>query len=345
MLKKTKIATLLALAAFVTACGGGGGDGDTPNNAAPSTGGSTDTGTGPVTNNPPNNNGNNPPDNNGNNPPGDEQPNQPADQRLNGHLSMVANQLVYLRTNRSIYNAFPLEQFETGQGLFDTASGSNGDVPGAQVPPPAAAPAAPIASFGFRVDRHVQPDTQDQVVGNQKVVGRVAFSLVERAESPDILPTESAESMSFVIDNVELTTNEAGELVSATLREGAQIHVEGRTAQGVPVLESFGAPVGSVRLLDMSEVLDHYGDNSSIVLLFDLERAFSQAGTRLAALENLQGQFAMNVTLSAANIIRPASTGDNLPEKNLAGQPITVTGQLPVTGAGISGTAWIRSNP
>lgn len=262
---------------------------------------------------------------------------------------MVANQLVYLQTDRAIYNGVTLNQFESSIGMYDFASGSRGGDAGAQVPPPALAPAAPIAAFGFRVDKFAQRTAPDQAVGNQTVVGRVAFDLTERESSAGIGPNEVAEIMRFVIDRVQLTTDANGELVSARVLDGAQMHVYGRNAANVEVRESVAVPSAAVRLLPMSNVLDNYGDNSSVVLLLDLENAFSQAGQRLAALENIAGYFSMRVTLSPAQIVRPAESATSetpaLERRELVGQPITVNDQPPVTGAGISGNAWIRMYP
>jgi hypothetical protein len=53
----------------------------------------------------------------------------------------------------------------------------------------------------------------------------------------------------------------------------------------------------------------------------------------------------MDVTLSAAQMVRPANTGAALEERALVGKAITVNTQPAVTGAGISGNAWIRMYP
>jgi hypothetical protein len=260
---------------------------------------------------------------------------------------MVANQLVYLRTDRSEYWATPLHQFESSQGMYDAASGSKDGA--GPTPPPAAAPAAPLASFGLRVDRFVHRADGGEPVGNQIVVGRVAFDLTERDDSPGISAGQVPEIIKFVIDGVELSTDANGELVSARAREGAQMHVYGRTATNVEVRESVPVSAGAVRLKSMEGVLDAYGDTTSIVLLVDLEHAFSQAAQRLAALENIAGHFSMKVTTSAAQVLRPAapatSESPELERKFLEGEPIAVNSQAPVVGAGISGNAWIRMYP
>lgn len=327
MFGKKKMWLLLAAATLVAACGGGGGGG-------PALSGNVGT--------PPVDNGNNSPD------PADGT-DQPGDQRLNGHLALVANQLVFIRTDRSIYNALPVELFESDKGMYDVASGSDGQDAGAPVPATYAAPAAPVAAFGFRVSRFVQPDTDGEAVGNQTVVGRIAFDFTERDTSPGILAGESAEIMKFVIDGVELATGENGELLSAQVQYGAQMHVYGRSATGVELRETIAVPANAVRLLPISEVLDHYGDTSSTVLLADLEAAFSGAGQRLAALENMAGHFSMQVTISAADLVRPASPESNespaVERKELVGQAITVDNQPPVTGGGVIGNAWIRLYP
>jgi hypothetical protein len=361
---KNKIMLLLAAAALVTACGGGGGsdgastaaaDGNlAPANTGGATGVGGGSGTQPAdTNTPPSSSNPGPGAGDTGTPPGTTQ--QPpgtgtaADQQLAGYLSMVGNQLVYIRTDRSIYHAVTLNQFESDQGMFDIASGSKQVSNDTLVPAPVAAPAAPIAALGFRVNKFVQRATEGQAVGNQTVVGRVAVSLVERAGSRGILANEAAENMQFVIDKVELSTNQNGELISARALEGAQMHITGRNAANVAVQETVSVPAGAVRLLPMTEVLDHYGDDSSVVLLLDLEAAFSQAGQRLTALENIAGQFAAQVTISSAQIIRPSAAATEespvLERKELVGQAITVGSQPAVRGAGISGNAWIRMYP
>jgi hypothetical protein len=374
LFKKNKIMLLLASAALITGCGGGG-DGDSTVTA-----GGSGTGTGSVATS-----GNNgvggtgsassatapgsaaggstaPPSADSgstpavNNPPATPPANNPADSgvtvaepKLAGYLSIVANQLVYIKTDRSIYHAVPLHQFESTKGMFDAAAGSREANPPGYVAPPAAAPAAPIAAFGLRVNRFVQRSTDTQAVANQTIVGRVALSLSERGDSPGLLANEAPESMQLVIDKVELSVDQRGELISVRALEGAQMVIEGRSAAGVDVRETIPVPAAAVRLLPMTEVLDHYGDDSSVVLLMDLESAFSQAGRRLAALEQLSGHFAMRFTMTHAQIIRPSAAATDespaLERKELVGQAITVAGRQAVNGAGISGNAWVRLYP
>lgn len=292
-------------------------------------------------------------------------PSAPADQLLAGYLTMVANSVVFIRTDRVIYLPVSLTEFESGTGIAGVASGSatahvDIDVDGAHcnpaidglcgIQPPAPAPAAPLAAFGIRISRYVQPSTPGQAIWNQTVVGRIAVDLTERPGSPGILANEAAEIMRFVIDAVELSTDENGILVSAKVRDGAQIHVYGRNAAGVEVRENISAPAGTIRLLPLSQVPDNGGDTGSVILLLDLETGFSQAGQKLAALQNIAGQFSMHVTLSSiADIVRPAAPAANgfpaLEREDLAGQQITVNEQPPVSGAGVNGNVWIRSYP
>lgn len=360
MFKKNRILLLLATAALVTACGGGGDAGNgTSLNSGGSTGPVTDTGnTGNTGNQPPASGGNDstpggntggPTDGGNTNPDTGQTDPQPTDQQLKGYLAFVANQMPYIKTDRSIYNAVSLTQFESSEGMYDFASGSKGGDETTDVPPTAVAPAAPIAAVGFRIDKFVQRATEGQEVGNQTVVGRVAFDLTEKAGSAGIGANEAAEIMRFVIDGVELTSDATGELVSVRVKEGAQMHVYGRNAASGEVRESIPVPVNAVRLMPVSNVLDHYGDTTSTVLLFDLEAAFSQAGTKLAVLENIAGYFSMNITLSTAQLVRPAQPEVDgepaLERKDLVGEPITVTGQPTVNGGGVKGNAWIRMYP
>ncbi|MDB5771867.1 MAG: hypothetical protein JWM42_2241 [Burkholderia sp.] len=332
MFQKKKIVVPLAAAMLVAACGGGGGDtnGDTTATGSlgtPSITSPSDT------------------------PPANQTPNQNVsnDQQLKGHLSIVANQLVYLKPSRTRpYWANTVDAFESDRGLFDIASGSKDGDANAEVPAPAAAPAAPLASFGFRVGNFVLSSTAGEAVGNQTAVGRIAFDFTERPASPGIASGEAAESMKFVIDGVELKTDANGRLASARVIDGAQMHVYGRTATGVEVRESVAASTGSVRLLPIREVLDAYGDDSSVVLLADLEAAFAQAGPKLAAFENMRGHFSMKVTMSTAKLERPAASNSEegpLARRDLVGPSITVNSQPAVVGAGLSGNVWIRDYP
>jgi hypothetical protein len=291
-----------------------------------------------------------------------------ADQRFNGHMEMVSNQIVYLRTNRVLYLPITLSTFESPTGIVDVASGS----PVARLPnlaaeaaaagctvavdgtcgiqPPAAAPAAPLASFGIRIGSHVLQSVQGQQVGRQTVVGRIAFDLTEQAGSPGVGRNEVPEIMRFVIDNVEMSTDQNGRIMTARVRDAAQIHVYGRNAAGAEVRESIPAPSGTVRLMPLTEIPDGYGDTSSTILFMDLETGFSRAGDKLAALYSIAGHFTMHVTLSTVEkIVRPAAAATPglpaVPLKDLIGQSITVNTQTPVTGGGISGSAWIRMYP
>ncbi|GIZ50231.1 hypothetical protein [Noviherbaspirillum aridicola] len=353
MLAKKKIAGLLTVAALLAACGGGGGGDD--NTTRPATGGTPSSGSdsggtptgGGDTSTPPGG---------GNQNPGTQQPDngggqQVNDTKLQGQLAIVADQLVFLKADRNYYNAIQLEEFETGGGLLDAAAGATGNETrpandmedGIEwIAPTVTAPAAPFASVGFRIDRFVQTTETVTSVGNQTAVGRLAFRLVELQSSPDIGTNEVPEELSFVVEGVELSTSEQG-LLSARVRENSLIHVRGRTAAGNEISASFPANPQSVRLAPASQVLDNYGDETSTVLLFDLEQAFAQAADRLPGIELLSGQFAMALTLSAADLIRPASAG--LQRDELDGESITVGSQPAVTGDGISGTAWIRAYP
>lgn len=326
MSAKMKFSLILAGAMLVAACGGGGGGADVD----------------------PGNNGGNPPGSN-NPPPGNDGGDTVTEQKLQGHLALVANQLIYVRTNRTIYLPVGLDGFESDGGIFDIAAGSRGGDEGTAVPPSAVAPAAPIAVFGLRVNRFVQPSSEGQTVGNQTALGRVALELVERSDSPASNGGTAPEVMRFVMDRVELTTSATGELVSARMANGAQMHVYGRNAAGTEVTETIPVPTGAVRLLPISEVPDNFGDTSSVVLLFDFESAFSQAGTRLAALEDIAGHFTLNLTMSLADLVRPeepANAGNPaLERRDLVGQAITVAQQEAVAGGGISGNAWIRWYP
>jgi len=186
-----------------------------------------------------------------------------ADQQLNGYLALVANQLVYIKTDRpAVYWAATLTQFESDECMYDVAAGSNDTTSGA-MPASAVAPATPIAALGFRVNKFVQRSAQDEVIGDQRVVGRIAVSLTERESS--VRTGEAAEQMHFIIDNIELATNASGELVAAHALAGAHLHLYGRNARGIEVRETIPVPVNAVRLQSMEPVLDVYGDKDSVV--------------------------------------------------------------------------------
>ncbi len=367
MSQKTILLTLIAATVFVTACGGGGGDAaSTAPDSSVATAATTPTTPAATAGTPAAGTGS------GAGAAGATTPGIPTeapvvDQRFNGHLQMVSNQIVYLRTNRYLYLPVTLSTFESATGIIDLASGS----PVAPVPnlaadaaaagcrvavdgtcaiqPPAVAPAAPIAAFGIRIDTHLLPSLEGQAVGGQKVVGRIAFDLTEQADSPGI-GTNAPEIMRFVIDNVEMATDPSGLLTAVRLRDGAQIHVYGRNAAGVEVRENIPAPANTVRLLPLAEIPDGHGDTGSTILFMDLETGFSQAGERLAALNNIAGHFTMHVTLSSVDKIERPAAADfpgfpAVPLRDLIGQSITVNTEAPVTGGGISGSAWIRMYP
>jgi hypothetical protein len=150
--------------------------------------------------------------------------------------------------------------------------------------------------------------------------------------------------MRLLIDGVELSTDANGELTGARVRDGGHMYIYGRNAAGLEVRETIPVPAAAVRLLPVSEVLDHYGDTSSIVLLVDFEQAFSRAGTQLAALENINGDFTLGVTMSSAKLIRPASPNYDagpLERRDMTGPQITVNNQQAITGGGLSGRAVI----
>lgn len=369
MIRKKKTLSLIVASALVAACGGGGGG----SNPSATTNAGTDTGAPPASTTPPPSSSTPPGTPSGGSttptpPPSDPAPAPVADQRFNGHMEMVAAQLLYIRTNRVIYLPVHMSHFEGSTGIVDIASGSpvaflpnlaaEAAAAGCSVAvdgtcgvqPSAAAPAAPLAAFGIRVGTHILPSSAGQRVGSQTVVGRIAFDLTEQSTSPGVGGSEAPEIMRFVIDNVEMATDENGRLSTVRMRDGAQIHVYGRSAAGVEVRESIPAPAGTVRLLPLAQIPDGFGDTTSTILYMDLEAGFSQAGSRLAALQSIAGHFTMHVTLSHVDkIVRPAAPATSefpaVSAKDLIGQSITVNSQTPVTGAGISGSAWIRMYP
>jgi hypothetical protein len=367
MFDKRKISIALATALLVTACGGGGGsDNNKPSSGGdgttiPNTGGnsSTDPGT---RGNPSTNPGG------GTTDPGTTDP--VTDQQLNGYLHISENQVIFTQWDRPIfydtndgtyYNASPIEFFEGNyDGNFtylDMATGLTEEErndprftdndPNWGFRPEVAAPAAPIANFGFRVLREVRNEAGAIQRGVQSAVGRVAFEFVERPSSTGTPAGEAPERMSFIIDKVEFTTNDAGVLVNVRAQQGAQVYVTGVNAQGTVVNAILPAAPGSVRVMSLLDVADAFNDPAGQALFIDLEQAFSQAGNQLAALHNLKGYFDMHVTMSALQMVRPAKRIAGEPElqrRDLIGKSITVGNQT-VTGAGVSGVVTIRMQP
>ena len=180
------------------------------------------------------------------------------------------------------------------------------------------------------------------------MVGRIAFDLTERTDSPGITEGQSAEIARFVIDNVEMMTDKDGQLTSVRLKDGALLHVYGRNADGVEVRENIPAPANTVRLLPINQIPDGNGDTTSVILFMDLEAGFSQAGQKLTSLEKIAGKFEMHVTLSSVKqlVRRVEPTAPASPTAPpLVGKSITVNTEAPVTGAGLNGNAWIRMYP
>ena len=338
MLGKKNLVLVLASALLMAACGGGGGGN---NNSSGVGGGDTVGGGGTPTD------------------PGSGPSNPAVDQKLNGYLELGGNSLIYVPGDRRLmwgyaYNAVYLDFFENGRDFqgnevfADIASGLSQEQmndPAIQIRPEVAAPAAPIASFGFRVLHEVKRAAGVNQTGAQTVVGRVAFDFEERATTAGGRP----ERMTFIIDQIELGTNADGTLVTARALPDAKVYVTGTNAQGVTVNETISAPTNSVRLMPLSVVLDNYGDPTARVLQIDLEQAFSLAGNRLAAMHNMSGDFDMHVTLSSLKIVRPEKirTDPNdpdpaWPEQDMVGKTIEMAGHTPVSGAGTSGRAWVR---
>lgn len=275
-------------------------------------------------------------------------------------MTLVANQMPYIDSgtdgdrNRfpTEYNAVGLEAFESTTGLFGVASGTSDGAVNSGFPATAPAPAAPVARFGFRVAKAISPIPAGPDVKEDTVVGRIAFSFSERADSPEMLPNQN-ELMSFVIDQVQIKTKlniQTGsiEMDSVELLSGAQMHLYGRNAAGIEVRQTIPVQANAVRLEPVSNIIDDYGDTDSIILMVDLEAAFAQGVQQLAELNNMAGHFAMNVTMSFAQLDRPSEVpaeGAARTQRNLVGQPITVNDQPTVNGAGISGNVWIRAFP
>ena len=340
MNKHPKLICMLAIASLIAACGGGGSGGESS-----SDGGATNL---PI-NQPP---ANNPPVEN---PDPDPEPVEPVpaiDQRLSGHLSVVGNQVAYINGDRSSpwpgqpepYNGGTIKYFEE-EGLYIASGGTEADMT-RDVPPSIIAPAAPIASFGIRISTNVlHDDTEVSVTGAQKVIGRVAMNFEEIESAGGVPAGQQPERVTFLIDKVEIETDEQGRLISVKALEDAKLFFNGESAAGTTVTTDFSVPAESVRLMPLSQLIDNYGDTGSHVLLVDLEQAFSQAGSELAAFHNLEGRFNMQLTFSSARIIRPehpdAEEGPR-PWRDLVGASIQVPGHTAVNGGGVSGIVLIR---
>ena len=332
----SKLLTVLAITLLIAACGGGGG-------SEPGSGRNEGGINLPITQPPINN------------PDPDPEPVEPVpatDQQLRGHLSVVGNQVVFIKGDRSSpwpgepepYNGATLNYFEES-GLRIASGGTEADLT-KQVPPSTLAPAAPIASFGIRISTSVLNDETDRPeTGAQKVIGRVAMNFVEVASAGGVSAGQQPERVTFMIDKVELETNDQGRLISAKALEGAKLFFTGEAANGTAETTDFPVPPDSVRLMPLTQLIDNYGDTSSHILLVDLEQAFSQAGSELSAFHNLDGQFHMQLTFSSAKIIRPSHPNPeegHRPRRELVGQPIQLPGHTVVNGGGLSGLVLIR---
>lgn len=257
---------------------------------------------------------------------GDPAPSNPGggsttpDPALTGYLQVEeGNNLVF---NNMMFPRSVFEDSGASGGIWGQTKGPN---------------SAPLEAFGFVV----QDTVQDSTVA-QDAVGRIAFSLTEQAGS--VATGEVAERMQFVLTNVRLATAADGTL-SASLTEGAQLHVYGRNAQNEEVsgLVIADIPETVVSLADPSTLVEGGAPvgADSTALIIDLAAAFGAATaeqqTQLEALAALSGRFDMNVTLSAADIRAADGTTE------LVGEDITVTGssESAVSGSGVSGNIWI----
>ncbi len=341
MNQQSKLIIIFAMAALIAACGGGGGNGQES--------GGNNSGTNLPINQPPANNPNPNPD------PDPVTPVTATDPQLRGHLSVVGNQVVFINRNRTPgwpgaaepYNGATIKYFEE-TGLHIASGGTEADR-SKQVPPSIIAPAAPIASFGIRIGTGVLNDETDQSeTGAQKVIGRVAMNFTEVASAGGVPAGQQPERVTFIIDRVELETNDQGRLISAKALEDATLFFAGESYNGTTVTTDFPVPADSVRLMPVTQLIDNYGDTSSHILLVDLEQAFSQAGSELAAFHNLDGQFTMDLTFSSARIIRPAHADADegpRPRRDLLGQAIQLPGHAAVNGGGLSGLVSIYRSP
>lgn len=328
MFSKNKFLILFAAAALVAACGGGGSGSDSPAPTAPGTGSNTGGS-------------------------GDDGGTTVTDQKLRGYLQIAGNQIVYVRILRDMYLPVWVQRFEGTNGINDVAPGYTGNEPpppyyggadgGDYAPAQTLGPAAPMAAFGIRVFKPVQRTAPTEAVANQTAVSRLAMELVERNTSP-YLEGGVPEIMRFVMNDVELSTDANGE-ISARVLPNAQMHVYGRNRSGTEVRATVPLRTDAVSILPMNRVPDHYGDESSVVLLFDLEKAFSQAGESLNALQAIRGHFDMHVTMSGADLVLPAcvNSSGSAPRRDMVGRAIQVNDQPAVSGGGLSGYAWIRS--
>lgn len=340
MFREKRISLLLAAILAIAGCGGGGGDNSATSTDRGTIGNSGDPGT----------------DAGNDSDTSDNEPDSTPEPQLSGRMTLVANQMPYIDSDRdrfpTEYNAVDLGNFETTIGLYGVASGTSDGAVGTGFPATAPAPAAPVARFGFRVSKVVSPIADGPSVNEETVIGRIAFSFSERDDSPNMQPTQN-ERMSFVIDGVQITTKRnvqtgSVELDSVQLLADSRMHLYGRNAAGTVVEQTIPVQANAVRLEPVSNIIDDYGDDSSVILMVDLEAAFAQGVEQLAALNNMAGHFSMDVTMSFAQLVRPSGSADNgttLPERTLVGKSVTVNNQPTVNGAGISGNIWIRAFP
>jgi hypothetical protein len=202
--------------------------------------------------------------------------------------------------------AVPLEDF-TGIGLYGQAQGASG---------------SPLKNFGIKV----LPPAEGSASGN----GHIAIEVMDAAAGAPRQFQVAIDQVNYKLDAASTTRFEAS--VPKTAK--AYVHVKSSAGTADVVVDNL--PDGVVT------VATGYTDDPSYRgLVVDLDKLFAAAKakvtgdaaktTTLNSVQGFDGQFNMNATFSAVNMVRLGQT------TQYTGADITVPGQPVIKGAGVKG--------
>lgn len=208
---------------------------------------------------------------------------------------------------------FATELF-SNPGLYGQAPGANG---------------SPLKNFGVKF----MPEKSDAGASGN---GHIAIEINDASGSQEF-------QISIDQVNYVLTPGTATGEFQASVPNTAKAYVHVSNAAGVADLVLDNLPA------DIVTVLSGFTDDASYRgLMLDIEKLFGAAIAKastdtqkaaLAAVQTYKGEFNMNATYSALNIVKGGQPS--------AGADITVEGanQPAITGSGVKGKLWIGENP
>lgn len=236
-----------------------------------------------------------------------------ADNNLAGQLSLA--QVVV--NDQGV----PLEAFEgkgaPNYGLYSQAQGASG---------------SPLRNFGVKFMPEPEQTPEAGASGN----GHIAIEIMDVA-------TNAPQQFQIAIDHVNYKAAKTGTTFEASVPQTAKayVHVESSTG-GVANLVLDNLPDGVVT------VASNYADDASFRgLVVDIDKLLAAAKTKaagdsakIAALDSVKdfkGEFKMNATFSALNIVRLGQTSQ------YPGADVEVrgSGQPAIKGAGVQGKIWL----